>query len=303
MQLNLDEKEQLAKIGHALSTETRIEILQLLCYSKLNINEIAKRLAIPPSTVALHVKVLEDAGLIHTTLKAAAHGAMKLCSIASDEITIALTSHTYREERREEIQMPIGSYTDYKVTPTCGLVSEKGPIGREDEPRCFYDPRRNQAKLLWLGDGYVEYRFPNTFLLGGKAKQLELSMEICSEDHEYNMKCPSDLTVWVNEKEVGTFLCPSDFGGRRGKWNPSWWPDKNTQYGVLKTWVINTKGTFVDEKKATNQKIHEFELEKKDYILVRIGIKENAKHKGGMNLFGDAFGDYRQDIKMVVYYG
>ena len=60
--------------------------------------------------------------------------------------------------------MPIGNYVDYQVEPTCGLVGEKGPIGEEDEPRGFYDPKRTKAKLLWFGRGYVEYRFPNNIL-------------------------------------------------------------------------------------------------------------------------------------------
>ena len=39
-----------------------------------------------------------------------------------------------------------------------------------------------------------------------------------------------------------------------------------------------------------------------EYISVRIGIKDNAKNVGGINLFGDCYGDFPQHIKMVIHY-
>jgi len=35
---------------------------------------------------------------------------------------------------------------------------------------------------------------------------------------------------------------------------------------------------------------------------VKIGIKEDAAHKGGINIFGDGFGDYPQDIVLKLSY-
>jgi len=61
IQLDLDDKEQLALLARALSAEVRIEILRLLCRTDLNINEIAERLNLPQSSAAAHVKVLEEA--------------------------------------------------------------------------------------------------------------------------------------------------------------------------------------------------------------------------------------------------
>lgn len=302
LKLTLDDKEKLSSIGRALSAETRIEILQLLCNADMNINEIAEALSIPQSSAAAHVKVLEETNLIRTTLQPGIRGSMKLCSKSTSEIEILLNSNRLGLERTEVIHMPIGNYVDYKVEPTCGIVSEKGTIGEEDEPRCFYHPERYKAKLLWLGKGYIEYRFPNDFLKHEKEKRVDLSMEICSEDHEYNLDYPSDITLWVNGLEAGTYTCPSDFGGRRGKLNPEWWPDKNTQYGVLKTWSLTGEGTFIDRELVSNVKLSEYQLGEKEYISVRIGIKDDAKHIGGINLFGDCFGDYAQHIKMVIYY-
>lgn len=299
--LNLDDIEKLTLVGKALSSEVRIELLKLLCYCSLNVNEIAERMQIPPSSAAMHVKVLEEAGLIRTELLPAVRGSMKVCHKAVDEISVQAQT-SVAAQKVEIINMPIGSYVDYKVVPNCGLVSEKGPIGEEDEPRCFYHQDRALAKLLWFGEGYVEYRFSNHMLKETKETRLELSMELCSEDHEYNMDYPSDITVWVNGVEAGTWRCPSDFGGRRGIWNPEWWPDKNTQYGLLKTWTLSEDGTYLDADKISDTAISEYHLNESDYISVRVGIKEDAQFKGGVNLFGDSFGDFAQGIRMVVYY-
>ena len=70
---------------------------------------------------------------------------------------------------------------------------------------------------------------------------------------------------------------------------------------MLKTWVITTDGIYLDEEKFSGKTIKEFGLSEREYISVRLGVKENATHKGGMNLFGNGFGDYEQDIVMKIY--
>jgi predicted transcriptional regulator len=37
-----------------------------------------------------------------------------------------------------------------------------------------------------------------------------------------------------------------------------------------------------------------------DFISFRIGIKENAECVGGINLFGEYFGNYKQAIEMIA---
>ncbi len=300
IKMNLDSEKRLLLIGKAFSAEVRIDILKLLCHSDMNINEISEALTVPQSSVAAHIKVLEDAGIISTNLLPGIRGTKKMCHIEMTEIALELSTRHRLNEKWTEIDMPIGNYVDYKVRPTCGIVSEKAPIGEEDEPRCFYNPDRSNAQLLWLGKGYVEYRFPNDCMKDKKEKALEVSAELCSEDHEYNLECKSDITMWINDVEVGTWSCPSDFGGRRGKLNPEWWPDKNTQYGKLKTWKIDENASYIDDEKTSENGIDKYNLYDKEYISVRIGIKENAKNVGGINLFGKCFGDYEQNIKMRI---
>jgi predicted transcriptional regulator len=302
IKMNLDDIEKLASISKALSSETRIEILRQLRHKDLNVNEIAELLDIPASSSAAHVKVLEEAGMIKTSLQPGIRGSMKLCHIILDHIYVEMNTTKNLEQEEEIIKMPIGSYVDYRIEPTCGIASMKGPIGTEDDPRCFYLPERSEAQLIWIGRGYLEYRFPTNSMAGKEVQRIELSMELCSEDHEFNLNYPSDITLWVNDLEVGTWNCQSDYGGRRGKLNPDWWPDKNTQYGILKTWSITEQGCYLEEEKTMDKGISYFHLTGKDYIAVRIGIKKDAKYSGGMNLFGEGFGDYPQNIIMKIVF-
>lgn len=300
IKMNLDDEKHLSVLSKALSSEVRIRILKKLREKEMNINEIAEELSIPASSAAVHVKVLEGAGLIRTRLLPGVRGSMKVCYICLDHIYIEISTDSLKGTKDEIIRMPVGSFVDFKVAPTCGLAGLKGPIGIEDEPASFYAPERMDAKLLWFREGFVEYRFPNYCLTGKQEKQLEFSAELCSEDHEYNLDCPSDITVWINGIDAGTYFCPSDFGGQRGRLNPEWWPDKNTQFGVLKRWCLNEKGTFLDDKKVSNLTIKEYHLKENDYISVRIGMKEDAKHIGGVNLFGDGFGNVPQELVMRI---
>ncbi len=108
--------------------------------------------------------------------------------------------------------------------------------------------------------------------------------------------------IWINGIEAGTWTCPSDFGGRRGKLNPDWWEDKNSQYGNLKQWYIDATGTYLDNNKVSDRKLGEYHLAEGDYISVKIGIREDARHIGGVNIFGSSFGDYPQDLVMKLKY-
>lgn len=301
--VSLDQEEELVKIGKALSSEVRIRILKLLCEYELNVNEIAEKLDIPTSSCAVHIKALEEAKLIQTNLMPGIRGAKKVCYKIVEQLQVFLFSEEDLKQRSEVIKMPIGNFVDYHVVPTCGIVSKMGTIGEEDEPGSFYDPERTTAQLLWFGEsGYVEYRFPNTVLKTECARGLELSMELCSETHEYELNWKSDITVWINGIEAGTWTCPSDFGGRRGKRNPMWWPDKNTQYGKLKTWRITEEGSFLDGTLTNHATIADYRLDSQEFIAIRIGVKEDAIHRGGMNLFGEEFGDHAQNIVLKLLF-
>ena len=119
---------------------------------------------------------------------------------------------------------------------------------------------------------------------------------------DYDLNCPSDLTLWVNGICAGTWNCPSDFGGRRGKYSPQWWPVTKTQYGCLKTWTLKPEGTCLDGERVSDIRLEDYRLAELPYISVRLGIAEEAEHAGGMNIFGEHFGDYPQNILLKFYY-
>lgn len=157
--LSFDDEKDLVLLGKALSSEIRIKILKLLDTKPYCVNEIAELLKIPASSAALNVKVLEEAQLIRTELKPGVRGSMKLCLRQNDELLLLLRKGE-KKKKEEVISMPVGNYVDYKVAPTCGIVNTEDYIDGEDEPRCFYNPLRTTAKLVWFAKGYLEYRFP-----------------------------------------------------------------------------------------------------------------------------------------------
>lgn len=301
IEYTLDDEQRIIALGKALSSENKIQIIKLLKNQTLSINDIAKQTNSPVSSTALNIKSLEDANIVTTHLIKANRGTVKMCSLNMESVNI-IFEDTLKDTQFDIIDMPIGNFVDYKAMPTCGIVNEDGEIDEEDEPRCFYSPLRTTAKLIWTGDGYLEYRFPNHIIQNKEVKAIEISAELCSEAKDYDMDYPSDITLWVNKIDAGTWECPSDYGGRRGKLNPTWWPDKNTQYGKLKVWLINKEGTFLDGIKVSDVTVNEYLLKDNNFIEVRIGIKDEAKHHGGINLFGDKFGDYEQNIQMKFIY-
>lgn len=75
--LDLNNLEQTALVGKALSSEVRLEILKLLIEKSANISEIAAAFGLPQSSAALHVKVLEEAGMISVSEKPGVRGRSK----------------------------------------------------------------------------------------------------------------------------------------------------------------------------------------------------------------------------------
>ncbi|WP_306455060.1 ArsR/SmtB family transcription factor [Paenibacillus dakarensis] len=300
MQLGMDEA---VEIGKVIASEHRMNILKILSTGPHNVNELSEKLGLPFSTTAVHVKRLEDACLITTEL-VPGRGTQKVNTKIYDRIIIDLfTESTDKEKNVITIDMPIGEYVDCQAEPSCGLVGETDYIGMQDDPRAFYEPGRREAELLYFRLGYVEYRYPNRIPYGKNAAEVEFSMEICSEAPYHKLDWPSDITLWVNDIEIGTWTSPGDFGGQRGFNTPEWWTIHFTQYGLLKHWKINEKGTFLDGTRFSDVTVRDINLQDKPFISLRIGVKNDAYNAGGLNLFGKGFGNYRQGIIMNLRYG
>jgi predicted transcriptional regulator len=229
-----------------------------------------------------------------------------VCSRSYDDIHMVLNDTLKGVSKEEslvyELEMPIGHYSDCEVFPTCGMADQNETIILEDMPASFYHPKHIGAQVIWFRKGYLEYLFPIQLPQNAKIQQLEFSMEMCSEAPNYDNEWPSDISLWVNGIDVGTWTSPGDFGGRRGKLNPAWWADTATQYGLLKTWRIDGERTTLDMQKVSDVSLEQLDLTQKPNLRLRIGVKPDAIHKGGVNLFGRRFGDYEQDIVMKIKY-
>lgn len=292
----------LESVTKALASNTRLEILRFLGAHTCSVSEIAEALSLPQSTANLHINILEKAGLIRTNLQSASRGVQRVCARMYDQITIQIPITLPVEEGVLQVQMPIGAYVDAVPIPTCGLLSETGYVGVLDNPAAFFEPSRIYAQLLWFHRGYVEYRFPNHLPTGAHLDSLELSFEACSEAPLHHPDWRSDITVWINDVEIGTWTSPADFGGEPGNLTPAWWSTNNTQYGLLKVWKVTSQGSFIDGNRISPVTIDLLKVPDNGLISVRIGIKEDAVHIGGLNLFGSQFGNYPQDIVLTHRY-
>ena len=305
IELDFSEKEQISKVAKALSSNVRLEILDILREKPLNISEISEKMGIPISSTALHMKVLDDSGIVITQSMPGLRGSQRVCGLKINQVTMTLLNQqeNFPKDNIYTETMPIGNYFDCKITAPCGIASENTFLSSEDSVYGFYSPDKHTAQILWFTQGYLEYRFPNIQMQKLKhIKSLEFSMEICSEAPGYNNSWKSDITFWINGKEIGFFTSPGDYGGRRGKQTPQWWDNNMTQFGVLKSLSITEEGTFLDGEFFSPLTLSDFSLRDNPYISFKLGVKEDAHYMGGLNLFGEKFGDYAQNILMKIIY-
>ena len=292
------------KILKSLGVEVRLRILELLQNQELNVTEIAHKLGIPQSTATTSILALEEAGLIDSHTANGVKGGQKVCTARYKECLVTFNPLNLPMENNViEVEMPVGLFTSYDVSAPCGLCSRDSIIGYLDVPNSFFSPDRIKAALVWFEKGFVEYKFPNNalYMKKGKIKRLELSVEMSSEIPGTDKKWLSDITVWINEKEIGVWTSPGDFGDRRGKFTPSFWKLEGSQYGILTTWEVSDKGTFIDRRQVSEVNLGDLALNDHHSVKVRIGITDKALHTGGINIFGKGFGDHDQDIVLKLY--
>jgi hypothetical protein len=152
--------------------------------------------------------------------------------------------------------------------------------------------------LLRQADGRAFITVYASMTQGG----LELSFEACSEAPMHRDPWKSDIEVSINGKLLGVWTSPCDCGGRHGRLTPAWWPELSTQFGFLKAWRVTHDGSFVEDERVGDAAIDELGLKEQNYISVRIGVPADAQNVGGINLFGERFGDHPQGIVLRLGY-
>lgn len=287
-------------IFKALSSEIRIEILSLLTdFESLNLNEIAQKLNLSNGTVTMHIKKLEESGLIDVSTAVGKHGIQKICYSHENLLTVEL-QHS-QTENYYEYEIQIGHYSDYSAEATCGLATKESIIGEFDDPRYFADPKHIHAGILWLTRGFVEYRIPNYLKKNQQFKEIQFIFEISSEAPYYNNDWPSDIIFSINQTDLGKWTSPGDFGGERGNCTPAWWPPHLNQYGLLKLLRINEFGTYIDGFRISSVTLTDLALHQKSDIKFQLKVASEG-NVGGMTLFGKHFGNYHQDIIARILY-
>ncbi|MFD1747369.1 ArsR/SmtB family transcription factor [Rhizobium helianthi] len=283
----------------AAASPVRVQILKILHEADgLNVNEIADRLQQPQSSISSSITILEEAGLVRTETRKARKGSQKICFATYDELIISFhKAEQAADANLIAVSMPLGLYTQSSVTAPCGICSPEGIIGLLDVPDTFMDPDRMKAALLWFTSGYVEYQFPNNAKIQGRnIEEMEFSMEVSSEVPGTHSNWPSDITLSVNGIELGDWTSPGDFGDKRGLYTPDWWKLSGSQYGMLKTWRITHDGSYVDGTRISGVSLKDLDLSSHRSIRLRIEVKQDARHPGGLNIFGRGFGNYDQEI-------
>ncbi len=301
--LNLENIDKVTSVGKALSSEIRIEILKYLIDKSANITEISNYFNIPLSSAALHIKILEEANMIISQPTPGLRGSQKLCGIAFEEVKLNIVDNIKRHSSVHCFRqnMPIGNFFDFDIKAPCGIVSDKSYIAPDDYPYGFNSELRLKAQLIWFTQGYLVYKFPNQIFKQSKPREMTFSFEICSEAVGYNNEWPSDVSIWLNDIEIGIIKCLGDYGDVRGILNPEWWSDSLTQYGLLHTVAVNDKGCYIDNIKVSEYNLNSLNLDDGYYINFKIGVKEDAKFVGGLNLFGEKFGNYNQNILLSTF--
>lgn len=295
--------EQMQKVFRALASFERIKILNLIQNKPMTIKEIADIMSLPISSVTEHTKVLNEANIINIEYMPNKKGFIKLCSKSINTLKILFDDIIGEKDIEEYVyEMPVGNFSDVNIVPPCGMAGKYANIGDYDELSSFYLPNRHEAELIWFSSGNIIYKFPNPIKPNTKVDSLRFSLEICSETLYSRNDWPSDITFWVNNYELFTWTSPGDFGGRRGKYTPEYWFINSTQYGLLKNIKIDESGVYLDDilvNKVLN--INNIHLHDNTFIKLKIGIKPDAIHNGGINIFGKNFGDFNQSIIMKVY--
>ena len=214
------------------------------------------------------------------------------------------------------IPISIGAYSNYS------LDNQPYPYGVVDrnlkEKLSLDNPIRYLAQLVWFEQsGYLEYEVKNPLPKNSEVKTLRLFFEACSEAPYYDLNHKTDISLYINGKKISIYDINSDFGGKRGKYTPQWWPTDNSQYGKTIFVEVKQDGTYIGDsynsdwaekkkveinfQKASDVGVEDLDLNQK-FITLRIGVDKDARHRGGMNLFGERFGNYPKALALGLEY-
>ena len=300
--INISDLTQALPLFKCLGSDIRISVLELLSANgPMAMKDIAEELGITAGSLSPHIKMLADNNLISIKFETGKHGLQRVCTIIEDKMMIDFEA-AVNNKNIYETSIAIGLYSDYSAYPTCGLSTAEHLIGVVDDPKFFSDPERIKAGIIWFTVGHVEYMVPNYLEDDQLPVELLISFEISSEAPGIKENWPSDISFYINNVPVCTWISPGDFGKNPGIYTPSWWDPNWNQYGLLKFLSISDNGTFIDGVKVSDVNLNDVNIIPGTPIKLKMEVAEDSIYKGGLTLFGSSFGNYNQDIKVRMQY-
>lgn len=286
----------------ALSSETRLDIITLLTTKELSVKEIAEALGLSSAIIVRHIRILEDENIISThnvNINGSIHKKCILLNTYYEIMPSWSKDFVGADIQFHSTEIEVGQYTDIKVKAPCGLADDIQVIGDMDRPNTMFMSKRNDAKLLWFSDGYVEYKFPNYVNNSEILEELELTGEFGSEHAGYKDDWPSSINVYINDIFICVFTVPGDFGSKPGLLTPKWW--ENNQYGILINIKINGNGTYINGEQKSNVRINDIDRTMGNW-KVKFSTNKPESKGCGFTIFGSTYGNYDQSLILNQYY-
>ena len=304
--LSETDRDEMAKLCYALGNPVRLKILSHMQREPrvFSVSAMVKALGIPTTTLLFHLEKMQQAGLVNVIYKSSGRGTQRFVTrkLHGADLRFYKTSKEIERQESETYSLGVGQFCDFKGSTFSFCTATNGFHSPNNNSFC-YIPERFDAQLLYTDKGIITYRFGNLPALQHKIKKIALSLEICSEAPYFDNDYLSDITFWINGKEIATYTCPGDFGDHRGRLNPDWWSSDNTQYGQLITLAVTENGVEINGARVSSSVgISNLKLDKNNYTEVSFGNKDTALNPGGFNLFGRMFGDHPQDVLLTFFY-
>jgi predicted transcriptional regulator len=297
----VNEEEGIVELFRALDSEPRLSIIRYLYnHPSLSMNELAEKLGVTHGAITAHIKTLAAANLIFVREENGGRGTRKQISLNRERIQVDLVRNAAGQIIRKA-PIPVGSFTGAEVKPPCGIASAESMIGAVDTPSSFNLSGRSAAEILWIAGGFVEYSVPVPSDLSGKLEKIEITMEISSEAPGTCEEWPSDISFILNGKNVGTWTSPGDYGAMQGQLNPPWWDVNWNQYGLLKCLSVTRDGAYMDDLRLSDRTVDEIAGPGSRFLTIRFAVSDTCTNPGGLTLFGEKFGNYRQPLSICFY--
>ncbi len=291
-------REGLISAAKAISHPLRIEMLNQIIRMPRSITDLSKLNHVSNSTVIFHLNILEESGLVFSKVKPNKKGKTLMFYINFSHMSFVLENNKSNDSVTvSEQSMGVGNYISASVDEYIRIATQsRFTVFEKDD---MYNPERFDAGLICIDNGEISYAFSNAFAKKNKVDKIEFSMELSSESPYYCNDWKSEIFFSVCGVEVASYLSLGDFGGERGKLNPSWWDSKYSQYGVLTTVGVDEEGVTLNGRRVRSDlTLSDIDLSEGDYITLSLRTDPKSQYASGFNIYGRYFGNEKQDILM-----